>query len=107
MSIQKIVVDLDVIDRKIQSFEGKLSSLRRLMEGIELAMRILSTVSWVSPASWGIYQAFRLLYNQILEAIRIVEEYIHDLSVVRQQYGEIETVITDRVRALPTDVFGI
>ena len=107
MSMQRIIVDLEVIDRKIQSFEGKRDTLSRIMSDLSETMVVVSRVTWISPASTEFFLKFRRLYDQILEAIKIVEEYIHDLSVVRQQYDGVETSITDRVSGLQTNVFGV
>ena len=107
MAIAKIVVDLDVVDRKIQSFQSKLQTLKKVMETISNIMDALAAVAWVSPASAALLQKFRALYRQILEAIKIVEEYIHDLTVVRTQYGNIEKALEEKMGALRTDVFGV
>ena len=107
MAIQRIIVDLNLIDRKIQSFQSKLANLKRLMEAISTAIDVLAAVAWLSPASRMLLQQFRKLYIQVVEAIKIVEEYIHDLTVVRTKYGDIENVIEGRMQGLRTDVFGV
>jgi len=107
MAMQRIVVDLNVVDKKIQSFIGKLQTLKKVMNAIDMTIKALSTVSWVSPASKALLAKYNLLLKQIQEAIRIVDEYIHDLMVVRTSYGNIEKALQDRVSGLRTDVFGV
>ena len=107
MAIQRIVVDLGVIDKQIQSFMGKLDTLKQVMAAIDGFIKVLSAVSWISPASKLLLAKYQLLLKQIQEAIRIVDEYIHDLMVVRTQYGNVEKALEDKMSALRTDVFGV
>jgi len=52
-------------------------------------------------------QKFLKLYRQIEEAFRIVDEYIHDLEVVLDQYQKIEQRLSDKAESLKTDIFGV
>jgi hypothetical protein len=70
-------------------------------------MNNIAKASWISPASSALLIKFGKLFLQILEAISIVDEYIHDLEHARNEYVKMEDRLTERSNALKTDVFGI
>ena len=107
MAMVRIVVDLSVVDKKIQSFLQKLNTLKKVMATIDRIIKVLAATSWISPASKALLAKYQLLKKQIDEAIRIVDEYIHDLMTVRTQYGNVEKLLNDKIGALKTDVFGV
>jgi len=100
-------VDLNIVKVKLDSFKGKKSSLMTLMQQIKTVMDTLAKVAWVSKAAAAFYMKFQMLYKQVEEALRIVDEYIHDLNIVIEQYTKIEVRLTEKAEALRTDVFGI
>jgi len=100
-------VDLRIVNTKLGTFRTKRQSLYNLMESIKRIITALATVSWISPASRMLLQKFLQLYRQIEEAFRIVDEYIHDLEVVLQQYQQIEQRLSDKAEGLKTDIFGV
>ena len=100
-------VDLGIVRGKLDSFSGKRQTLMNVMQQIRTVMQALAAVSWISPAARALLQKFLQLYKQIEEAIRIVDEYIHDLGVVIEQYTAIEQRLQEKAQALPTDIFGI
>ena len=106
MAIQRITVDLDVLDREIQYYLQSYQALKHIFTDIESIMKILSVV-WKSPAAEYLQSKCRLLSGQNQEALLIVEEYIHDLITARKQYGNVEKAIQDKLSSLRTDVFGI
>ena len=77
------------------------------MARVREIMTALATVSWISPASAALQQKFLTFYKQLEEALKIVEEYIHDLEVVIEAYIKIEDRLTEVASGLRTDVFGI
>jgi len=102
-----IRVDLNVVTRKLASFRERRQQLGRIMEGLDNAMRLLQTAKWVSPASRMLWSKFSMLFRQCQEALRIVDEYIHDLDVVLRAYTEVESRLEGRAQGLQTDVFGV
>lgn len=100
-------VDVNIVIKKLDSFKNKRQTLQNVMQRIREIMIALATVSWISPASARLLQKFLQMYKQIEEAIRIVDEYIHDLGVVIEQYTKIEDRLTETASALRTDVFGV
>jgi len=100
MAIARIVVDLDVVDRKIQSFITKLQTLKKVMDAVDTTIKVLTATSWVSPAAKALLTKFQILKRQLDEALRIVDEYIHDLMVVRTQYGAVEKRLQDLIGGL-------
>ena len=107
MAMKRIVVDLSVVDKSIQKFIGTLQNLKKFLQVIDGIMKVLSVASWISPASKALYAKYQLLKRQVEEAIRIVDEYLHDLMTLRTQYGNVEKALQDKIGALKTDVFGI
>jgi DNA repair ATPase RecN len=100
-------VDVGIAARKLDSFKGKRQTLIKVMQRIREVMIALATVSWISPSSAALLQKFLQFYKQIEEALRIVEEYIHDLEVVIEQYTKIEDRLKEKASALRTDIFGV
>jgi len=100
-------VDVNIVIRNIDSFKAKRSTLIGVMNAIKTIMVGLASTSWISPASAALLQKFLQLYKQIEEAFRIVEEYIHDLEIVTEQYTKIEDRLQEKASALRTDIFGV
>jgi len=100
-------VDLRIVNSKLGSFRTKRQSLYSLMEALKKTMTALATIAWISPASRMLLQKFLKLYRQIEEAFRIVDEYIHDLEVVMEQYQQVEKRLSDKAESLKTDIFGV
>ena len=100
-------VDVSIVIRKLDSFRGKRQTLMNVMQMIRAKMIALATVSWISPASAALLQKFLQFYKQLEEALRIVEEYIHDLEVVAEAYTKIEDRLKDKASGLRTDIFGV
>lgn len=100
-------VDLNIVNNKLGSFRNKRRTLQSVMENIRRTITALATISWISPAARMMLQKFLTLYRQIEEAIRIVDEYIHDMEVIIEQYSKVEKLLEDKSGALKTDIFGI
>ena len=100
-------VDLGIVNNKLGSFKNKRQTLSNVMNGIQTAINTLSLVSWISPAARAFKKQFEMLYKQVEEALRIVDEYIHDLETVIDQYTKIEDRLQQKVGALRTDIFGV
>jgi len=103
----KLKVDLGLATRKLESFKSTRQKLSAIMQAVKAAMIALATVSWISPASAAILQKFLQFYRQLEEALKIVDEYIHDLQVVLDQYTAIEQRLQEKAKGLRTDVFGV
>lgn len=102
-----LTVDPSIVSAKLNSFQAKRVTLGSIMEAIKNAMTTLTTVSWLGPASRKLMDMFSKLYEQIEEAIRIVEEYIEDLQIAIELYNKNENAQQEKANALPTDIFGI
>ena len=102
-----IKVDIRVVQSQCESCRGKKATLLSVMENIKKVMTALATISWISPASARLLQKFLQLYRQCEEAIRIVEEYIHDLEITAKLYTEADKRLTEKADSLKTDIFGI
>ena len=100
-------VDVNVVLKKIDSFKAKRTTLLKVMQRIREIMVALAATSWISPASAALLKQFMQLYKQIEESFRIVEEYIHDLEIVTEQYTKIEERLSDKASSLRTDIFGV
>ena len=108
MAMSKVLkVDVGIVTNKLNSFKDKLKNLQNYMQAIKVIIETLSKVSWISPSARAFLAQFQMLYKQIEEAIRIVQEYIHDLEIVIQQYTAIEQRLQDKAGSLRTDIFGV
>ena len=102
-----IKVDARVVNSKLNSFRTKRQTLLTVMEAMNKKTLNVATVSWVSPASQVFLNKFMELYKQIEEAISIVDEYIHDLEMVIEQYTNIESVLERKSEGLRIDIFSV
>jgi uncharacterized protein YukE len=102
-----IKVEINVMRQECQHCQTQRQQLQRIMQAIFSAMQILATVAWISPASKALWAKFQLLYKQIEEALRIVDDYISKLEFAMQQYRETDERATSRIDGLKTDIFGI
>jgi len=100
-------VDVGVVARKLENFKAKRQALINLMSRIRETIVALASVSWLSPGSAALLQKFLRFYRQIEEALRIVDEYIHDMEVVIEQYTKVEGRLQELASGLRTDVFGV
>jgi len=100
-------VDTAIANSMLDSFRGKLNTLKNVMARVREIMTALATVSWISPGSAALLQKFLTFYKQLEEALKIVEEYIHDLEIVIEAYTKIEDRLTESAGSLRTDVFGV
>ena len=107
MSMDRIVVDRAVIDRKLESFTNKINRLRKVLARLDEIISALSKVSWISKGARAFLAKFQLIRRQVEEAIKIVDKYIHDLTTLRNAFFNIENAITERANALKDNVFGI
>ena len=103
----QLKVDLRIVSSKLGAFRTKRQTLYNQMEHIKKIITALATIAWISPSSRMLLQKFLKLYRQIEEAFRIVDEYIHDLEVVLDQYQKIEQRLSDKAESLKTDIFGV
>ena len=100
-------VDVNIVIKKLDLFKVKKQVLKTTMERIKDIVNALSAVSWISPAARAFKKQFELLYKQVEEAFRIVDEYIHDLEVVIESYTKIEARLEESIGSLRTDIFGV
>lgn len=103
----RIVVEVRVLNDHLQRLQERLGQVRRFMEAVNNIMNVISTVAWVSPSSAALLAKYRLLFRQIEEAMRIVEEYIQNITSVRDRFLGVEQQVQNRIEGLRTDVFGI
>jgi WXG100 family type VII secretion target len=103
----QLVVDLDVIRRKIDSLQATRRRLESIMQSLENTIRILTAASWISMAARAFLHQFRILQRQTQESITRVDGYIRDLDRAFNIYQQAEQRITQVTSGLRTDVFGV
>ena len=108
MTIDRIVVDINTLNRSLEAFKIKHKHLRVFMQDTDFVMKQLGSVTWMSDASKSLMTQYQLIYDQVMEATMIVEEYIVDLETASREYASVEQTIESRVEGLgSTNVFGV
>ena len=102
-----INVNINIMREECNKCTSQRQSLLDFMRRVNDLMRVLSAVAWISPASRALWAKFQLLYRQIEEALRIVEDYIQKLDFAMQQYGDVDRRLEEKVGTLKTDIFGV
>jgi len=60
---------------------------------------------WKSAGSMKFLTNFRELRDDVIEAVKVLKEYAHDLRYIATAFDEAETEITVDAGGLETDVF--
>ena len=102
-----IRVDIQIMINECNKCRSQSSNLRNTMQRIDSIMRALAMAAWVSNAARTLLAKYTLLFRQIEEALRIVDDYIQQLEFAIDQYRRVDGNIDTRMGQLKTDVFGI
>ena len=107
MTVSRINVSIPEFQSKLSAFRDHRQKLMTFMDNLDRAVKAISTVAWVSPASQALLVKFNGLLQTVRTSLRIVEKYISDLEEATRMFTDADSRVSDKVNSLKTEVFGI
>ena len=104
-----IKVSIPEFRSKLAAFKDHRQRLVNFITKLEQAIKAISQVAWVSPASKALLVKYQQLLTTVRTALRIVEKYISDLEDATKLFTEADARVMDNINALTdgSDIFKV
>ena len=103
----KIKISVPEFRQKLAAFKDHHAKLDKFMKNLETAIKAITMVSWVSPASKALLVKLNALLSTVRTALRIVAKYISDLENAIKLFSAVEDRAKQKMDSLKTDIFNV